>query len=244
MSVADTLRSVPLFSRLREEDVERLASTVRQRAYPKKSIIVFEDDPGDALFIIASGRVKVVLTGEDGREVILSTRSGGDFFGEMALIDNEPRSAHVIAMEDSELLILHREAFQRCIETIPGIAIGILRSLVNRLREADNLIGGLVLLDVPGRLAQLILRMASEKDGQWSLQGMTHETMAQMVGSTRETVSRTIRSFVDQGIVEGTRKKIAIKSRGELELLAGLRPVVPAEEVKAAVQRGRRSSDS
>lgn len=244
MSIADTLRAVPLFSHLRGEDVDRLASTVRQRAYPKKSIIVFEADPGDALFIIASGRVKVVLTAEDGREVILSTRGGGDFFGEMALFDNEPRSAHVIAMEDSELLILHREAFHKCIENIPGIAIGILRALVNRLREADNLIGGLVLLDVPGRLAQLILRMASEKDGQWSLEGMTHETMAQMVGSTRETVSRTIRNFVDQGVVEGTRKKITIKNRGELELLAGLRPIVPAEKVKPALQLGRRSTDS
>src|SRR3990172_2839971 len=102
MSATDVLRRVPLFNDLGDADLARFAEVAREREYPKNSVILFEDDPGDALYIVSSGQVKVVLIGEDGREVILSVLSDGDFFGEMALIDDEPRSAHVIAMKDSQ----------------------------------------------------------------------------------------------------------------------------------------------
>jgi CRP/FNR family cyclic AMP-dependent transcriptional regulator len=97
MTITDDLKRVPLFSDLSEVELARFTDVVREREYPKNSVILFEDDPGDALYIVASGQVKVVLIGEDGREVILSVLSDGDFFGEMSLIDDEPRSAHVIA---------------------------------------------------------------------------------------------------------------------------------------------------
>ncbi|MCZ6781265.1 MAG: cyclic nucleotide-binding domain-containing protein, partial [Nitrospirae bacterium] len=103
MTVGANLQSIPLFAHLREEDVNRISRFARDRSYPKNSVIVFEEDPGDSLYVVMSGQVKVVLIGEDGREVILSTPSKGDFFGEMSLIDDQPRSAHVIAMEDSQL---------------------------------------------------------------------------------------------------------------------------------------------
>ena len=244
MTITSTLRSVSIFSRLRDEDMERLAAGVRSRTYPKKSVILFQDDPGDALYLIASGRVKVVLTAEDGREVILSTREKGDMFGEMSLIDGEPRSAHVIAMENSELLILHREHFQRCVDEMPGIALGVLRSMCARLRDADSLIGGLVLLDVPGRLAQLILRMVDKDDQSLSLVDLTHQTMAQMVGSTRETVSRTIRNFVREGWIESARKRVIIKNREALEALVDYNPAsAPKKAAAAPPEYSRRSSD-
>jgi len=105
---------------------------------PKNSVILFEDDPGDALYVVAKGQVKVVLIGEDGREVILSVLGEGEFFGEMALIDDEPRSAHVIAMEDSTLYVLRREDFQGILEHSPGIGLALLRELSRRLRRVDE----------------------------------------------------------------------------------------------------------
>ena len=128
MSVAITLDAIPLFAHLDEEGLARIAEVARERPYPKNSVILFEDDPGDALYVVVSGRVKVVLIGEDGREVILSTMDKGDFFGEMSLIDDEPRSAHVIAMENSRLLVLRRDDFHRCLDTTPRISLTFIRS--------------------------------------------------------------------------------------------------------------------
>ncbi|UCD24819.1 MAG: Crp/Fnr family transcriptional regulator, partial [Gemmatimonadota bacterium] len=215
MSVATTLSSVPLFSQLREGDIEQLSQAAHERSYPKGSVILFENDPGDALYVVLSGQVKVVLIAEDGREVILSIRSEGDFFGEMSLIDDEPRAAHVIAMEDSKLLVLRREDFNRSLREMPQIAAGLLRSMCKRLRQADTKIGSLVLLDVPGRVARLLLEMADENDGSCITQRLTHHMIAQMIGSSRETVSRTMRDLVAQDIIQVTRKTIQMQNRRE-----------------------------
>jgi len=221
MSVAQFLRRVPLFSQLAETELSRLADVSRERSYPKNSVILFEDDPGDALYMVVAGQVKVVLIGEDGREVILSVLREGDFFGEMALLDDQPRSAHVIAMQDSNLLVLRREDFQRKLQETPTIAFGLLAELSKRLRRADDKIGGLVLLDVNGRVARLLLQMADENDGKSITRRVTHHTIAQMIGSSRETVSRTIRDLADRGLVEVSRKAIVLKDRRALEAAAG-----------------------
>ena len=115
MLVASVLQKVPLFKHLSPVDVQRVADAAREKSYPRHSVILFEDDPGDALYVVAKGQVKVVLIGDDGREVILSVLGEGEFFGEMALLDDEPRSAHVIAMEDSDLLVLRRAGKRRAI---------------------------------------------------------------------------------------------------------------------------------
>jgi CRP-like cAMP-binding protein len=221
MTVAQFLRRVPLFSHLTDTDIDRLAESARERNYPKNSVILFEDDPGDALYVVVTGQVKVVLIGEDGREVILSVLHEGQFFGEMALIDDEPRSAHVIAMQDSNLVVLRREDFQRRLQETPTIALGLLRELSRRMRRADDKIGGLVLLDVNGRVARLLLQMADENDGKTITRRVTHHTIAQMIGSSRETVSRTIRELADRGLVEVSRKAIVIRDRPGLESAAG-----------------------
>ncbi|MBE0591123.1 MAG: cyclic nucleotide-binding domain-containing protein, partial [Gemmatimonadales bacterium] len=140
-SVAARLRLVPLFSHLADEELARVVRVARTRSHPRNSVILFEDDPGDALFVVLAGEVKVVLAGEDGREVILSILKEGDFFGEMSLIDDRPRSATVIATADSELLVLRRVDFQACLEESPRIAFGLLRELSRRLRLADEKIG-------------------------------------------------------------------------------------------------------
>jgi CRP-like cAMP-binding protein len=221
MSTLDDLRRVPLFSDLSEGDLVRFAEITREREYPRNSVILFEDDPGDSLYIVSTGQVKVVLIGEDGREVILSVLNDGDFFGEMSLIDDEPRSAHVIAMKDSRLLVLRRDDFQQQINQHPSIAVKLLRVLVQRLRRADAKIGGLVLLDVNGRVAKLLLDLADDGGGPKITRKLTHHTIAQMIGSSRETVSRAMRELSDRGLVEVTRREITIKNREGLAALAG-----------------------
>jgi CRP/FNR family cyclic AMP-dependent transcriptional regulator len=221
MSATEVLKRVPLFCDLSEGELARFAEVTREREYPKNSVILFEDDPGDALYIVSTGQVKVVLIGEDGREVILSVLGDGDFFGEMALIDDEPRSAHVIAMKDSHLLVLRRDDFQAQIEHQPKIALKLLKVLVTRLRRADEKIGGLVLLDVNGRVAQLLLDLAEESGGPRITRKLTHHTIAQMIGSSRETVSRAMRELVDKGLIDVSRREITIRQAESLRAMAG-----------------------
>jgi CRP-like cAMP-binding protein len=221
MAILDDLKRVPLFADLAEAELSRFAEVTREREYPRNSVILFEDDPGDALYIVSNGQVKVVLIGEDGREVILSVLSDGDFFGEMSLIDDEPRSAHVIAMKDSHVLVLRRDDFQAQVQQFPAIALKLLKVLVHRLRRADVKIGGLVLLDVNGRVARLLLDMADEAGGPHITRKLTHHTIAQMIGSSRETVSRAMRELMDRGLIAVTRREITIQDRDGLAALAG-----------------------
>jgi CRP-like cAMP-binding protein len=223
MSAAEVLKRVPLFTDLEEGELARFAEVTREREYPRNSVILFEDDPGDALYIVSSGQVKVVLIGEDGREVILSVLGDGDFFGEMSLIDDEPRSAHVIAMKDSRLLVLRREDFQVQLERHPSVALKLLRVLVQRLRRADEKIGSLVLLDVNGRVAQLLLDLAEESGGPRITRKLTHHTIAQMIGSSRETVSRAMRELVERGFIEVSRREITIRDNESLRSMTGAR---------------------
>ena len=221
MSTAPILQHVPLFAQLSATDLQRVVDVARDRAYPKNSVILFEDDPGDALYVVATGQVKVVLIGEDGREVILSVMGPGEFFGEMSLLDDEPRSAHVIAMEDSSLVVLRREDFEGILSQTPGIALALLREMSRRLRRADEKVGSLVLLDVQGRVSRLLLDMASEEGGERITRRLTHHTIAQMIGSSRETVSRTMRDLVDKGLIAVQRRDIVIRDRAALEQSSG-----------------------
>ena len=214
---SDFLATIPLFSGLPPEELERFAELTRERSYPKGSVILFQDDPGDSLFVLRDGRVKVVLIGEDGREVILGVLEPGAHFGELALIDDQPRSAHVIAMEDAQLLVLRREDFRRRVEANPTVAWALLTELSRRLRRADVKIGGLVLLDVPGRIARLLLDLADESGSEQVEKPLTHQTIAQMIGASRETVSRAMKEFQDAGLIRVERRRISIGDRDALE---------------------------
>ncbi|MFL5574536.1 MAG: Crp/Fnr family transcriptional regulator [Gemmatimonadaceae bacterium] len=220
MNTLDFLCTVPLFSAIDRDELERLAEVTREKQYPKGSIIVFEDDPGDSLFVVREGRVKVVLVAEDGREVILGVLGVGEHFGELSLIDEQPRSAHVIAMEDATLLVLRREDFKRRVEVTPQLAWALLLELSRRLRRADGKIGGLVLLDVPGRIARLLLDAARDSGGDTIDRPLTHQTIAQMIGASRETVSRAMSDFQEAGFISVARRRITITDREALEARA------------------------
>jgi CRP/FNR family transcriptional regulator, cyclic AMP receptor protein len=222
-TTSDFLATVPLFSGLSTADLESFAELTRERSYPRGSVILFENDPGDSLFVVRSGRVKVVLIGEDGREVILGVLGVGQHFGELALIDEQPRSAHVIAMEDANLIVLRREDFRKRVEENPPVAWSLLTEMSRRLRRADDKIGGLVLLDVPGRIARLLLDMSEESGTDQIEKSLTHQTIAQMIGASRETVSRAMKEFQDSGWINVERRRISLANRGALEQRAQVR---------------------
>jgi len=209
MEISNFLRTVPLFTKLEDAELQRFAELTREKSYPKGSVILFEDDPGDSLFIVRDGRVKVVLVGEDGREVILG--------------DEQPRSAHVIAMEDTNVLVLRSDDFRRRVEANPAVAWVLMQELSRRLRRADGKIHGLALLDVPGRIARLLLDFASDDNGDKIEKPLTHQTIAHMIGASRETVSRTMRDFQNQGWINVERRRIALADRPALKRCAQAR---------------------
>jgi CRP/FNR family cyclic AMP-dependent transcriptional regulator len=223
MSIAQFLGTIPLFRGLSQPELARFADVTREKDYPKGSVILFEDDPGDSLFIVRDGRVKVVLVGEDGREVILGVLGVGEHFGELSLIDDQPRSAHVIAMEDSALLVLRRDDFRRRVEETPTVAWALLQELSARLRRADEKIGGLVLLDVPGRIARLLLDTANGSGNETLDTPLTHQTIAQMIGASRETVSRAMKEFQDAGWISVEQRRITLADRPALARRASVR---------------------
>jgi CRP/FNR family cyclic AMP-dependent transcriptional regulator len=220
---AEFLASVPLFTGLSHDELSKFAEVTREKTYPKGSVILFEDDPGDSLFVVREGRVKVVLVGEDGREVILGVLGVSEHFGELSLIDDQPRSAHVIAMEDSTVLVLRREDFRRRVEASPSVAWALLSELSRRLRVADGKIGGLVLLDVPGRIARLLLDFAAAGESSTIEKPLTHQTIAQMIGASRETVSRAMRDFQDEGWIQVERRRITLSNQEALKNRAQVR---------------------
>jgi len=222
-TTADFLATVPLFNGLDQTERQRFAELAREKNFPKGSVILFENDPGDSLFVIRDGRVKVVLIGEDGREVILGILGVGEHFGELSLIDDQPRSAHVIAIEESNLIVLRRDDFRRRVEAAPSVAWSLLTELSRRLRRADEKIGGLVLLDVPGRIARLLLDTAKDSQTQRIEKPLTHQTIAQMIGASRETVSRAMKEFQDAGWITVERRRIELANRPALEQRAQVR---------------------
>src|SRR5229473_2687200 len=160
------LRNVPLFSLLSEGQLQLLTRVLSRKSFPKNSAVIAAGDPTDALYIVISGRLKVVMSGNEGREAILAILNRGDFFGEMGLIDQGPRSASVVTIEPCELLTITRTDFMKCLQKNFDLAMNVIRGLVGRLRQADNKIGSLALMDVCGRVARLLMEMAETVDGQ------------------------------------------------------------------------------
>jgi CRP-like cAMP-binding protein len=213
----ELLKHVSIFAGLDEPTLASLERLVVERPFPRDSVIVSQEDRGDALFVVSDGKVKVVLYGKSGREVILSVFKPGDFFGEMSLLDNQPRSANVIAVEPSTLLVLERRAFSDYLAQHPQVALNVLAELSRRLRRADAIIGNLALLDVYGRVARF-LRELAKTDGEQSAgsvvirQRPTQQEIASMIGTSRETVSRALSEFQRRGFLEISGRRIILRS--------------------------------
>jgi CRP-like cAMP-binding protein len=211
------LRSVSIFADLDAPSLSAMERIAAARDYPGGAVIVSHEDRGDALFVLVRGKVKVVLYGESGREIILSVfKSPGDFFGEMSLLDNEPRSANVIAAEPSRLLVLARRDFQAHLERHPRTALRVLQELSRRLRRADAVIGNLALLDVYGRLAGKLRELAAS-EGEETDEGVlvrerpTQAEIAATIGTSRETVSRALSDLARRGYLTMSGKRLLLR---------------------------------
>ena len=197
------LRNVPLFAALPEGQLTLLTRVVGRKSYPRKSTIINAGDPTDALYIVISGRLKVMMSDDEGREVILAILGQGEFFGEMGLIDEAPRSATVIAIEPCELLTINKLDFKKCLAENFEIGVGVMKGLVKRLREADKKIGSLALMDVYGRVARLLMEMAETVDGQRVVvKKLPKQDIAKMIGASREMVSRVMKDLQTSGHIE------------------------------------------
>jgi CRP-like cAMP-binding protein len=211
----DFLRTVPIFADLQDSELKRVAKVGIRQRYKKGNIIVLEQEAGAALFIIVSGKVKVVRMDEDGREVILSIFGPGEFFGEMSLLDGLARSASVVATAKSELFMIHRRDFLALLHQYPQVAISLLAELTMRLRKADTQIKSLSLKDAAGRVANVILMVADDsgvfRKGKVEIDDLPlQQDLANMAGTSRETVSRILHNFAKKNFISLIGNKMVI----------------------------------
>lgn len=213
---AAALAGVPLFRDLDAAALERLAGSVRVRRYRRGEVIFHQGDPGDALHVILSGRVKISSPSDSGVEAILATLRPGEFFGALALLDGAPRSASATAIEATETILLPRERFR---ELVDGSAVArdhVFAELARELRRLTNHVEELHFLDIAGRLAARLARLAEdhgirESDGSIRLDGpITQGELAAMVGSTRQSVNKLLGMFIDDGLVRLERDAIVV----------------------------------
>lgn len=198
------LRTFPLFTDLNETELAIVSRLMVTRKFKKNNLIIFEDDVGNSLFVIKMGRVKISRISPDGAEAILAILGQGDFFGELAVIDGQGRSASVTSIDDVELLMLRRSDFMEILERIPKIAISLLKELAGRIRKSDSHIRSLSLLDAKGRVATTIIRLAEDigkvKEGKvWIEELPLQRDLASIAGTSRETISRVIKRFEEEG---------------------------------------------
>ena len=204
LSNLELIRRVSLFSTLSPEQAEGLAGAVSKKSFKRGEVLVEQGRKCNALYIILVGRTRVLMTDNNGREVILATLSSGDYVGEMSLIDNEPHSATVVADQEVDVLVLGRDNFLRCLNENMEMAHAVMRVLVQRLRKASENISSLALVGVYGRVAKVLLdsAVADETDTLVIREKMTRQDIAKMVGASREMVSRVMKDFEEQGFIQ------------------------------------------
>jgi len=206
------LRNVPLFSVLPEHQLALLTSVVSRKRFSRSTAIIAAGDATDSLYVVISGRLKVMISDDEGREVILSMLGPNEYFGEMGLIDDHPRSASVVCVEPCEVLALSKRDFKKCLEDNFEMAMTVMRGLVKRLREADRKIGSLALMDVYGRVARLLLEMSETVDGQKVVtRKLAKQDIAKMIGASREMVSRVMKDLQTAGAIEVRGGSIFLK---------------------------------
>jgi len=194
---------------------------MQRRSFERGETIFFKGDPGDTLYVILSGEVKIVLASEDGQESILIVLNDGDFFGEMALFDDKPRSADAVTVNPTTLLALHRDDFEQFVREHPEVAFPIFRSLTAKLRRTTDRLEDLIFLDLPARVAKKLIQLA-RKHGVKTGQGiridlpLSQQELAEMVGATRPRVNEQLRRLAREGLIDVDRQTITVLRPGEL----------------------------
>ena len=208
-----SLRAIPMFSSVSDEALESIASLLIERSFPKHKTIVEEGAPGDYMYIIVEGRVKVTKLSGDGREKILELLDVGDFFGEMSLFDEAPRSASVKGLSQVRILALARNDFLRLLARSPDLALSVIQELTRRLRQVDEQASSLSFQRVKERAMGLLVRLSRDESGQEGRRKtpvLTHQQIADMIGTSRETVTRAIKGLKAEGWLEQDGKRYLV----------------------------------
>jgi len=214
----ESLRAIPLFSQVTDSDLELIASLLIERRFARNTTIVEEGLPGDYMYVIREGRVKVTKLSDEGREKILMFLDPGGFFGEMALLDRAPRIASVKTLEPARLLALSRNDFLNALRTSPDLAMGVIQELVRRLREVDEQASSLSFQRVKERTKGVMRRLAAEEpgpEGRRATPPLTHQQIADMIGTSRETVTRVVKEMKGEGWLLQSGKRYLVPASEE-----------------------------
>lgn len=208
------LKKIPLFAGLQDAELEMLARKAATRSYPKNAYIINEGDRSDSLYVIVTGKVKAFLRDENGKEVILRFEGPGEYFGEMALLDDEPRSASIITLEPTTVNVISKADLMKCIGESPELAFRLIRDLSQRLRVLTDNVRSLALMDVYGRVARTLLDLAKPDGSKLVIQEkLTHQDIANMVGSSREMVTRILKDLTTGGYISSEGKHIVVREK-------------------------------
>ena len=216
------LKQVPLFAGLADEDIGELMSVAKRRTFRSGEVIFHREDPGQVLYVIKEGKVKISLISPDGQEISLVVFGKGECFGEFALLDGLPRSADAVAMEKVECYTLQRSDFHKAIMKNPKIAIQVMEVLSKRLRSTDQMVEDLIFLDVYGRVAKKLLELADThgtkvENGIRIDVRLTQQELASMVGSSRESVNKVMGYFTDKNFISTDKHKITLHRIADLK---------------------------
>jgi CRP/FNR family transcriptional regulator, cyclic AMP receptor protein len=217
------LDRVPLFADLDAASLGQIAQVMRRRAFRPGEAIFHRDDPGQVLYVIKDGRVRIRLTSAEGQEVALAIFGAGESFGEMAILDGQPRSADAIAVDKVEVYTLQRQDFVSVVTKHPEIAIEVMRVLSQRIRDANQMVEDLIFLDVYGRVAKKLLDLSRDygvdaEDGTVRIElRLTQQELASMVGASRESVNKVMGYFTDKHYISTDKHKITILRIAELQ---------------------------
>jgi len=216
-----SLAQVALFANLDAESLGELSAVVRRRVFRAPEVIFHRDDPGQVLYVIREGKVKITINSPEGHEVVLAVFGPGDYFGELALLDGQPRSASAVALEDVEVYGLQRSDFIKAVMSHPRIAIQVMNVLSRRLRQTDTMIEDLLFLDVHGRVAKKLLDLAElhgvrTPDGILIDMRLTQSDLAALVGASRESVNKVMGYFVAKRFLSTEKRKITILRLADL----------------------------
>lgn len=208
------LADKPLFSDLSHEDLWRICSYGSVRTYRKNTVLMTEYESGESLFVVRQGKVKVFVAEENGKEFTIGVFEPGELFGEFALIDGGTRSASAVTLERSQISVVSRAEFERCLAAHPGIALALIRRLVARLRTMTSDVKNLALRDVYGRIVRKLMELSHDRDGLLIIdERPTQQEFACMVGASREMVNRIMKGLVAGGYIELENKRMVIRRK-------------------------------
>lgn len=208
------LKDIPLFAGLSADELSLLEQRSNTRTFPKNAILINEGDDTDSLYIIQSGKVRVFMSNEDGKEIILNEQGTGEHFGELALIDDAPRSASVMATEKTQVSVISRQDFRDVLGKHPDIAYSLIKDLSHRVRLLSENVKNLALLDVYGRVAKTLLGMAKDIDGKLTIEDRpTQQDIANHIGASREMVARILKDLETGGYITIAKKQILINEK-------------------------------